>query len=72
MIKHISCFCPMCGARSVINIPVEAYEAWQMGISIQEAWSEGSPSERETLISGLCSDCQKEVFNEEDVYVNGN
>ena len=31
---------------------------------IQEAWPEGSITERETLISGLCKDCQEGVFDE--------
>lgn len=72
MTKNVSCYCPMCGSKTVVNIPVEAYEAWQMGVSIQEAWPEGSLSERETLISGLCSECQNEIFNEEKEYINGN
>ena len=49
----------------VISVtPKDAYEKWQFGLLIQEAWPEGSATERETLISGLCKDCQEGVFND--------
>lgn len=56
--------CHTCGKSSYIDIPKDAYEKWQFGISIQEAWAEGSATERETLISGLCKECQEGVFND--------
>lgn len=42
-----------------------AYEAWQMGMCIQNAWPDGSATDRETLISGICPVCQKETFEDE-------
>ena len=56
--------CHTCGKSSYIDIPKDAYEKWQFGIPIQEAWPEGSATERETLISGLCKECQEGVFND--------
>lgn len=56
--------CHTCGKSSYIDIPKDVYEKWQFGISIQEAWPEGSATERETLISGLCKECQEGVFND--------
>ena len=60
----ITKICPKCGNSSYVDIPKDAYEKWQFGMSIQDAWPEGIISERETLISGLCKDCQEGVFNE--------
>ena len=56
--------CHTCGKVSYIDIPKDAYEKWQFGMLIQEAWPEGTATERETLISGLCKDCQEGVFND--------
>ena len=58
--------CPCCDRLITILLPETAYEQWESGKPIQEAWPEGSATERETLISGLCSICQEEVFQEED------
>jgi hypothetical protein len=56
--------CPKCNKPSYIDIPKDAYEKWQFGMLIQDAWPEGSDTERETLISGLCKDCQEGVFDD--------
>ena len=60
----ITKICPKCNKQSYIDIPKDAYEKWQFGILIQEAWPEGSTTEREMLISGLCKDCQEGVFDD--------
>ena len=49
--------CPKCNKPSYVDIPKDIYEKWQFGMLIQDAWPEGSATERETLISGLCKDC---------------
>ena len=66
--KAIAKVCPRCGQTTWVGMPVERYEEWQMGVNIQDAWPEGSPTERETLISGFCPECQKVIFegDEED------
>lgn len=66
--KAIAKVCPKCGQTTWVGMPVERYEEWQMGVNIQDAWPEGSPTERETLISGFCPECQKVIFeaDEED------
>lgn len=63
--KAIAKICPRCGQTTWIGMPVENYEAWQMGVKIQDAWPEGSATERETLISGFCPACQEGVFSNE-------
>lgn len=66
--KAIAKICPRCGQTTWVGVPVEKYEEWQMGVNIQDAWPEGSATERETLISGFCPACQKIIFeaDEED------
>ena len=62
MIKEIIKTCPICGTKSTVRIPLDAYNKWTEGELIQHAWPEGSATDREILISGLCKDCQDEVF----------
>lgn len=63
--KSVAKVCPRCGQITWVGVPVENYEAWQMGVNIQEAWPEGSTTEHETLISGFCPACQEGVFSNE-------
>ena len=60
----ITKICPKCNKPSYVDIPKDAYEEWRVGLLIQDAWPEGSTTERETLISGLCKDCQEGVCND--------
>lgn len=64
-LKSIAKVCPFCKSTTWLSVPVEAYEAWQMGMRIQHAWPDGSATDRETLISGVCPKCQKETFEDE-------
>lgn len=57
--------CPKCNKPSYVDIPKEAYEKWQFGMCIQNAWPDGSAIDREVLISGICPECQKETFEDE-------
>lgn len=60
------CKCPSCGKEYSVIIPKYAFEQWKyVGKHIQDAWPEGSVTDRESLISGLCPECQKKVFDEE-------
>jgi hypothetical protein len=59
--------CIMCGKVSVVTMPAMAWERWQtVGLRIQDAWPEGTAQERETLISGSCSDCFSKLTREPD------
>lgn len=55
--------CPKCGRISVIGVPYDAYNKWQKGMTLQEAWPEASSTTREICITGLCKWCQEEVFD---------
>lgn len=61
----ITKICPKCNKPSYVDIPKDAYEKWQFGMLIQDAWPEGSATEREILISGLCKNCQEGVITNE-------
>lgn len=39
-----------------VSVPVEVYEAWP----------DGSATDKEVLISGICPKCQKETFEENE------
>ena len=63
--RAVARVCPLCKSTTWLSVPVEAYEAWQMGMCIQNAWPDGSATDKETLISGICPECQKETFEDE-------
>lgn len=58
--------CPFCGQVTIINIPTEKYIKWQEGELIQNAMPNLTVFSRETLISGVCWDCQDKIFETED------
>jgi ribosomal protein S27AE len=49
--------CSMCGTGGVVSMPADAYERWAGGEAVQTAWPEGSPGERELLITGTHPAC---------------
>jgi hypothetical protein len=66
----VICECPFCGKTYDVKVPVDGYLAWANGKTIQEAMPNISAEVRESLISGLCSSCQKEFFIEDEaIYV---
>lgn len=61
------CKCPSCGKEYSVIIPKYPFEQWKyVGKRIQDAWPEGSATDHESLISGLCPECQKKVFEEQE------
>lgn len=65
--------CPYCHKATTISVVTNDYFDWKEGKLIQDAMPYLSTEDREALISGLCPDCQREVFqppegwgNEED------
>ena len=57
--------CPLCGESIEINVFLNDYYKWNDGAYVQDVFPYLSATERETLISGLCKECQKDVFGEE-------
>lgn len=59
------CKCPSCSKKYVVIMPLYNFKRWKcLDMSIQDAWPEGSATDRESLISGLCPSCQAEIFKE--------
>lgn len=55
---------PICGHEHELTVNFEQYLEYQSGELVQDAFPYMSPTDRERFISGLCPDCQKEVFKE--------
>lgn len=62
----ISKVCPFCGHVSEILVDDEVLKRMEDGELIQDILPGLPASEREVLISGICIDCQEEVFSEPD------
>lgn len=61
----VSIQCPFCGKEYEVEVKLEDYWAWQMGELAQNAFPYLSATERESLISGMCPDCQAKFFKED-------
>lgn len=56
--------CPFCHTLTTIQVVEEDYLAWKYdGVLIQNAMPYLPANVREMLISGLCDDCQAEMFS---------
>lgn len=55
--------CPFCGKATTIQVVEEDYCAWKFdGVHIQNAMPYLPANVREMLISGVCDECQDELF----------
>lgn len=62
----IEIICPMCGEIHSVEVDLMQYKAWRDGEVIQRAMPQLSATEREQLISHLCSQCQTLIFGSDD------
>lgn len=62
----VNCVCPICSQSSVVLVEIESYVAWRRGSLIQVAMPYLSANERESLMTGICSDCWDDMFSEDD------
>ena len=60
--QYILKICPFCHSQSLISVMEDELLTWRSGTLIQKALISNTPEERETLISGICASCQKEIF----------
>ena len=56
--------CPFCGEAWRCTFPTNGYNKWMGGELIQRAMPTVPAHSREFLISGICPDCQKDIFGE--------
>lgn len=63
-IGRVECECPFCGAVTSINVrPNKETTDYFRGVLLaQEAFGYLTETEREAIISGICPDCQEEIF----------
>jgi len=64
--KLVTCVCPMCNKISYIECEEEAWKAYEEGALAQEAFPNMDLNTRETIISGMCKECQLFFFDDED------
>jgi hypothetical protein len=53
--------CPSCAKIVELMVPTKEFYEWQKGEFIQKAMASVSVEDRETIISGLCSNCQDDL-----------
>lgn len=58
--------CPFCGNVSHLSVDEEGYDKYQMGELVQRAFPNLEAHVRETLINGMCKECQDKFFAFED------
>lgn len=54
--------CPFCGQVHDIFVNLVDYFDWRDGVLAQCAFPYLTATEREQIISGICPDCQKDIF----------
>ena len=64
MIKYET-ICPFCGKVHFMEVPIDRLSLWLGGMSVQEAFPDLSPDDRERLISGICPDCWGKMFGDD-------
>ena len=63
----IPCFCPFCGKQDwSIHVPAADWEAYEAGALVQDAFPYLTATQRESIISGLCADCQSGIFGDDE------
>lgn len=68
MTVAIATYCPICHTSHDVEVPIDRFILWKGGLSVQEAFPDMPPEERERLISGICPECWDKLFpvGEED------
>ena len=54
--------CPFCGQTHEVEVDYRSFINWQCGELAQNAFPHLTAEEREQLISGICPDCQRDIF----------
>ena len=56
--------CPFCGKQHSVIVPESEYNAYKNGKLAQDAFVSLNATQREQIISGICPECQKDIFGE--------
>ena len=60
---YVSIHCPFCGAGHSVEVNETDYWDWDDGMLAQDAFPYLTPTEREQLISHICPECQRDIFD---------
>lgn len=63
---EITKVCPFCGKVNHLIVNQEMYNRWIDGEPVQKVFYMVDASERELLMSGICHDCQNDIFGGDD------
>ena len=58
--------CPFCGTPHAVTVNAEDYIKYEEGALVQVAFPYLNATERESIISSMCPDCQAKIFGEEE------
>lgn len=58
--------CPFCRKDHFVTVFIKDYKNWLKGELAQTAFPYLNATEREQVISGMCPDCQKDIFGDEE------
>lgn len=58
--------CPICSKVQEFSVSARAFDEWQRGKKIQDAFPRLTKANREALITGLCEECWAKVFDKEE------
>ena len=58
--------CPLCGQDNGVSVPTDVMERYRAGDNVQDAWPDGTPGDREVLISGAHERCYDAAFETEE------
>jgi hypothetical protein len=58
--------CVVCGKPRPIHCTEEQFQDWKNGALAQQAMPDVPAAERELLLSGICGECWKETFRDEE------
>ena len=58
--------CPFCGQTHEVEVDYRSFISWQCGELAQNAFPHLTAEEREQLISGICPDCQQDIFGSDE------
>ena len=60
--QSIESICPICGRTHEIKAPVNEIRKYYSGYSAKESFKSLTSKEIERIVTHLCEECQKEVF----------
>lgn len=68
MTMTIPCICPFCGHQTDVTCTYEQYREYTLNprALVQDVFADKDVHTRETIISGMCKDCQDRFFTDDD------